>query len=168
MDADPLPEDTRQQLRDAQAALQTLLDYVGQGDSAGRAAWDQEGAADTCIEALIATIAVLGDVSFGDIRNISFVGEGRGLCDPGMFDSPACSLSRSRSRSRSRSLSLARSLSLSLGKKIGKLTAFRAAKGAAALAVAGHHFLSPAAAAQAGASSDICARAMSQGASKPW
>ena len=36
-----------------------------------------------------------------------------------------------------------------------KLTALRAAKGATALAVAGHHFLSPAAAAQAGASSDI-------------
>ena len=58
-------------------------------------------AADTCIEALIATIAVLGDVSFGDIRNISFVGEGRGLCDPGVFDSPACSEHSSRSSRRS-------------------------------------------------------------------
>ena len=50
-------------------------------------------AADTCIEALIATIAVLGDVSFGDIRNISFVGEGQGLGEPGMFDSPAPAVS---------------------------------------------------------------------------
>ena len=99
--ADPLPEDTRQQLRDAQAALQTLLDYIGQGGSVGRAECDQNCAADTCIEALIAAIAVLGDVSFGDIRSISFVGEGRGLCDPGMFDSPACSEHSSRRSSRS-------------------------------------------------------------------
>ena len=98
MEADPLPEDIRQQLRDAQAALQTLLDYVGQGDSAGRAAYEQNIAADTCIEALIATIAVLGDVSFGDIRNISFVGEGQGLGAPGVFDSPAYTEHSSRSR----------------------------------------------------------------------
>ena len=102
MEADPLPEDIRQQLRDAQAALQTLLDYVGQGDSAGRAAYEQNIAADTCIEALIATIAVLGDVSFGDIRNISFLGEGQGLGAPGMFDSPSsCSEHSSRSSRRS-------------------------------------------------------------------
>ena len=88
----------RQQLCDAQVALQALLGYVGQGDSAGRTAYEQECATDTCIEALIATIA--DDVSFGDIRNISFVGEGRDLRDPGMFDSPACSEHISRSSSR--------------------------------------------------------------------
>ena len=101
MEADPLPEDIRQQRRDAQAALQTLLDYVGQGDSTGRAAYKQELAADTCIEALVATTAVLGDVSFGDIRNISFLGEGQGLGPPGMFDSPASSEHSSRSSRRS-------------------------------------------------------------------
>jgi hypothetical protein len=96
MDADPLPEDTRQQLIAAQAAVQALLDFECCEDSAGGAAYEQSKAADTCIEALIATIAVLGDVSFGDIRNISFRGEGQGLGEPDMFDSPASSEHSSR------------------------------------------------------------------------
>ena len=98
MDADPLPDDTRQQLFAAQAAIQALLDFECSEDSAGGAAYRRAGAADTCIEALIATIAVLGDVSFGDIRNISFLVEGKGLGAPGMFDSPAYTEHSSRSR----------------------------------------------------------------------
>ena len=102
MDADPLPDDTRQQLFAAQAAIQALLDFECAEDSAGGAAYRRASAADTCIEALIATIAVLGDVSFGDIRNISFLGEGQGLGAPGMFDSPSsCSEHSSRSSRRS-------------------------------------------------------------------
>ena len=97
MDADPLPDDTRQQLFAAQAAIQALLDFECSEDSAGGAAYRRAVAADTCIEALIATIAVLGDVSFGDIRNISFLGEGQGLGEPDMFDSPASSEHSSRS-----------------------------------------------------------------------
>ena len=98
MDADPLPDDTRQQLIAAQAAIQALLDFECSEDSAGGAACKRAYAADTCIEALIATIAVLGDVSFGDIRNISFLGEGQGLGAPGVFDSPAYTEHSSRSR----------------------------------------------------------------------
>ena len=102
MDANPLPDDTRQQLFAAQAAIQALLDFECAEDSAGGAAYRRAMAADTCIEALIATIAVLGDVSFGDIRNISFLGEGQGLGEPGMFDSPSsCSEHSSRSSRRS-------------------------------------------------------------------
>ena len=76
MDADPLPEDTRQQLIAAQAAVQALLDFECCEDSAGGAAYARERAAVTCIKALFVTIAVLGNVSFGDIRGISFLGEG--------------------------------------------------------------------------------------------
>ena len=46
--------------------------------------------------------SVLGDVSFGDIRNISFLGEGQGLGPPGIFDSPASSEHSSRSSRSSR------------------------------------------------------------------
>ena len=101
MEADPLPEDTRQQLVAALAAIQALLDFECCEYSAGGAAYAQAKAADTCIEALIATIAVQGDASFGDIRSISFLGKGQGLGDPGMFDSPACSEHSSRSSRRS-------------------------------------------------------------------
>ena len=92
---------TRQQLIAAQAAIEALRDFECSEDSAGGAAYARACAADTCIEALIATIAVLGDVSFGDIRNISFLGEGQGLGEPDRFDSPACSEHSSRSSRRS-------------------------------------------------------------------
>ena len=102
MDADPLPDDTGQQMIAAQALMQALLDFECCKVSAGGAACRRAGAADTCIEALIVTIVVLGDVSFGDIRNISFLGEGQGLGEPGMFDSPSsCSEHSTRSSSRS-------------------------------------------------------------------
>ena len=50
MDADPLPDDTRQQLIAAQAAIQELLDFECCEDSAGGAAYAQSGATDTCID----------------------------------------------------------------------------------------------------------------------
>ena len=62
MDAGPLPDDTRQQLIAAQAAIQALCDFECChccGDSAGGAAYARACPADTCIKALIATIAVL-------------------------------------------------------------------------------------------------------------
>ena len=97
-----MPNDTRQQLIAAQAAIQALLDFECCEVWAGGAAHRRACAADTCIEALIATIAVLGDVSLGDIRNISFLGEGHGLGEPGMFNSPSsCSEHSSRSSRRS-------------------------------------------------------------------